>query len=219
MKINPKRFINLALVSVGFCGFSNLSEAALLSWESIHTGNPLDFLYESSSRSSSSNLTYSNTWNLLTQGYSANSSIDGITVWFKFADDDPGNFEGAESSDGGDVAEHVDISLGGSKIWDNQEVDGRHPAVTYTSYSMMLDPILHASVFTDLMTDGKLGYSVELQRLVSSSHGREDTYLKEAGIRATFEKTPKNRVPDGGTSFTLLALSLAGIAGLRKKLV
>jgi hypothetical protein len=208
MNINTTRLFSHSIVAAGFLGLSSLSHAALLTWEDIDSGSPLDFLYESTNSRSSSDLFYTATWNLLTKGYTANSPIDAITVWFKFADD--------SSSD---VTEHVDISVGGSKIWDDLEVDGIHPSPTYATYSLTLNPVTHMSIFDDLKVDGLLTYTVELQRLLSNSCGREDTYLKEAGLQATYAETSRtNRVPDGGTSLALLGMSLAGIAGLRKKL-
>ncbi len=207
MNINTTRLFSHSIVAAGLLGLSSLSNAALLTWEDIDSGSPLDFLYESTASDSSSDLSYSATWNILTKGYTANSAIDGITVWFKFADD---------SSN--DINEKVDISVGSSKIWDDLEVDGIHPAPTYATYSLTLNPVTHVSIFNDLKADGLLTYSVELQRLLSNSLGREDTYLKEAGLRATYETCRTNRVPDGGASIALLGLSLAGIAGLRKKL-
>ncbi len=208
MIINTTRLFSHSIVAAGLLGLSSLSNAALLTWEDIDSGSPLDFLYESTASDSSSDLSYSATWNILTKGYTANSAIDGITVWFKFADD---------SSN--DIDEKVDISVGSSKIWDDLEVDGIHPSPTYATYSLTLNPVTHVSIFNDLKADGLLTYSVELQRLLSNSLGREDTYLKEAGLRATYAETSRtNRVPDGGTSLALLGMSLAGIAGLRKKL-
>lgn len=222
MKIKFARSFSLVAVSTAFVGSSGLLSAQTTIWEDIQTGSPLDFLYESSSSDRSSDLSYRNTWNLLNKGYVANSPISSLAVWFKFADDSPGNFEGAESANGGDVEEYVDISLGNTKIWDNLEVDGRHPSTTYASYTMMLDPVTHASIFSDLMMDGKLSYTVALQDMARSSFGREDTYFKVAGLRASFTPKPKTttsgRVPDGGASFALLGMSLFGLAGLRMSL-
>lgn len=221
MKIKRTRLFSSLIVSAGLLGSSGFVSAQTMIWEDVRTGSPLDFLYESTFSDRTSDLSYANTWSLLDKGYSANNPISGITVWFKFADDSPGNFEGAETANGGDVQEYVDISLGNQKLWDNLEVDGRHPSTTYASYSMVLDPVAHAAVFSDLMMDGKLSYTVALQDMAKSSLGREDTYVKEAGLRASFTPKPKttsNRVPDGGASLALLSISLAGLAGLRKSL-
>jgi hypothetical protein len=219
MKIKFTRLFSLLTVSAGLVGTSGFLSAQTVIWEDIDTGSPLDFLYESSSRNGSSDLSYSATWNLLTKGYIANSPISSLEVWFKFADDSPGNFEGAESANGGDAEEYVDVTLGNTKIWDNLEVDGRHPSPTYASYTMMLNPVTHASVFSDLMTDGKLSYTVALQNMSSSVI--EDTYIKEAGLRASFTPKPKTtsgKVPEGGASFALLGVGLLGLAGLRMSL-
>jgi hypothetical protein len=218
MKIKTAKLFSSIALSAGLVGTSGLLSAQTIVWEKIHRGSPLDFLYESSSSNRSSDLSYRNKWNILNDGYVANSSISELKVWFKFADDAPGRFDGAERLEGGDVEEYVDITLGNTKIWDNLEVDGRHPSTTYASYFMMLDPILHASIFSDLMMDGELSYTVVLQDMARASFGREDTYVKEAGLRASFTPKPQttsSRVSDGGASFALLGMSLLGLAGLR----
>jgi hypothetical protein len=208
----------------GLFGAANLCKAAPITWEDTDSGSPLDFLEEKwGSYDNSYDLSYSGTWNILNAGFNpASDTIDAITVWFAFADDSPGNFEGAETSNGGDAPEYVDISLGGTKIWDDLEVDGRHPASTYTYYSMVLNPLSHFTVFNDLATDGKLGYSVVIQDLFadtgSQSLNLEDTYLKVAKIQACSTPTPKS-VPDGGSTFLAFGAGLIGLGGVRRFLI
>lgn len=214
------------LLTVGALLGASLStgQAAMMVWEDGFSGSPLDFLHEKwGSYDSSYDRNYSNTWDITTDGYNPLvNSIDGIQVWFAFADDRPGNFDGAETGDGGDAPEHVDISLGGTRIWDDLEVDGAHPYSNYAFYTMVLDPTLHASIFSDLSSDGRLGFNVELQELLSdsgdSSKYQEDTYIKVANIRAWQDEPNQHKVPDGGTTLVLLGASLAGMAGLRRLL-
>jgi hypothetical protein len=186
----------------------------------------LDFLEEKWGNSDSSyDLSYSGTWNITTAGYNPIiHDIDAITVWFAFADDSPGNFEGAETGNGGDAAENVDISLGGNTIWDDLEVDGRHPASTYTYYSMVLNPLTHFAIFNDLSSDGKLGYTVTIQELLPdtgyASQNLEDTYLKVAKLEACFTPVPETRkVPDNGSTFIAFGLGLLGLGGVRRFLI
>ncbi|MES2440862.1 MAG: VPDSG-CTERM sorting domain-containing protein [Verrucomicrobiota bacterium] len=222
---------NVSQVAVAaFFAASSISDAAVVSWEVTHAGSPLDFLSEKwGNYDGSYDLSYSETWDIKSVGYNPlTQHVDGITVWFAFADDSPhGSGSGSEISNGGDIEEYVDISLGGTKIWDNLEVDGAHPASSYTYYSMVLDPITHLSIFNDLKADGTLSYSVLLQDYAvdsgyESKYG-EDTYLKVAKIKAWYNDEPVRvpnggRVPDAGTSVALLGLSLASLVGLRRKL-
>ncbi len=216
-----------AMTLLATCG---LSQAATMVWEDTHSGSPLDFLHEKwGSNDSSHDRTYSKTWNITNAGFNPGvDAISGIEVWFAFADDQPGFFDGGEIWGLGDAEERVDISLGGSMIWDDLEVDGRHGSANYAYYSMVLDPLTHLSVFSDLAADGKLKYTVALQELLSDSgsqyFNREDVYFKGAKLRATYDVPaddsgqPQGKVPDGGTTLALLGAGLAGLYGIRRKL-
>jgi|GEM_PF-4183496 len=182
---------------------------------SVSSGRaPLDFLKEGGW--GGEDLSYSNTWDLTTAGFVPGSNlIDGIQVWFAFADDQPN----------GDVGEYVDISVGGTTLWDDLEVDGSHQ-YGYEYHSMVLDPTTHASIFTDLQADGLLSYNVTLQQLLepdytSKDWKREDTYLKVAKIKAWENCRPPEDtpgVPDGGTTLLMLGASMTGLAGIRRAL-
>jgi len=221
MKSTTRSFASLTLVVLAFLHTASAGAAAILYWQDVDRGGPLDFLHEPwGANDNSYDLSYENTWDLTGSGYNpAIHGIDGITVWFAFADDRPGYFEGAEAAHGGDVAEHVDISLGGAMVWDDLEVDGQHPVSSYAYYAKVLDPVGHAAIFSDLAADGRLAYTVELQQLLNDtgSEGRnsEDTYLKVAKIKAWHDPSAR-RVPEGGASLVLFGLGLAGVVGLSR---
>jgi hypothetical protein len=223
------------------------SQAAVLSWKAEHVGSPLDFLYEPwGSSDNSYDLTYGNTWTIAPVGSTpaftpSVHGIDTIKVWFKFADDRPGTYpdsnpddfkrNGSSSSSGNgeDAEEHVDIWLGsdapapGTKtlIANDFEVDGAHPSSSYALYEFVLNKNDHGKIFDDLAADGKLYYLVELQQLLSDtgyeSKKGEDTYLKVAGIEATWTERPEQFVPEGGAGLALFGLTLAGLVGWRRR--
>jgi VPDSG-CTERM motif len=229
MKISIGRIRPIAVIATSFFGIFGTTSAATITWEDIHSGNPLDFLEEKwGANDSSYDLSYSNTWNIATKGFIPGDSITGIIVSFAFADDGPGtivNDEDTENAGGGDVVEKVDITAGNTLLWDHFDVDGKHPESTYKYYSLTLNPLTHSSIFSDLAADGKLAYSVTIQQILddsgSESINREDTCLKVAKIQATYTPSTRsengNPVPDGGTSVALLGLGLMGLAGMRGK--
>ncbi|MFN0128365.1 MAG: hypothetical protein ACKV19_16955 [Verrucomicrobiales bacterium] len=216
-------------MAAALCGGAGAGQSAMLTWYDQHSGGPLDFLYEPYGRSDSSyDLSYSNTWDIKPDGFDpAIHGIDGIKVWFAFADDRPGEDPTKErtAGNGGDAEEYVDIALRDNPnqvlIWDDLEVDGAHPSSDYAYYSMVLDPTLHASIFSDLAADGLLKYTVALEQFLadtgSESKYGEDTYLKVTKINAWYDDTPRH-VPEGGAGLGLLALSLAGMVQWRRKL-
>jgi hypothetical protein len=208
--------------------------ASVIYWEDEHIGSPLDFLHEKwGANDTNYDESYSNIWNILTQGYQPGvNSITGIEVTFAFADDKPGNFEGAEIGNDGDIEEYVDISLGtnnsGTQIVDNREVDGRHPYATYEFFTLTLNPATHTAIFSELNLTGKLKYDIRLAPIASDSYSSssgytgnylEDTYFKVAKIRA-YQVIPDDspNVPDHGSTLLCLGVSFAGLLGLRKKL-
>jgi hypothetical protein len=220
------RLMSYAVFSAGLLAAATPCNASTQTWADTDSGSPLDFLEEQWGSNSGFDLSYSGTWDITGAGYNpAIHGIDAITVWFAFADDSPGNFEGAETADGGDAPEYVDVTLGaGTTIWDNLEVDGRHPASTYTYYSMALNPLTHFGIFNDLKIDGKLAYTVTIQELLadtgSESLNREDTYLKVAKLEASFTPAPApNRVPDGGSTLLTLGAAVLGLGGFRRFLI
>lgn len=216
MNMKKSTIVPACIIAAGFFGATNLTQASNINcWESSFSGSPLDFLNEKwCSHDNSYDLSYSNTWNILSDGFNPGTdTIDAITVWFSFADD--------SKTDG---EEYVDISLGGTNLWDDLEVDGMHPATNYATYSMVLDPLTHFSVFQDLAADGKLGFSVVLQELVSDcgskSKNLEDTYVKVAKIQACSSSTPiENPVPDSGSTFLAFGIGLLGLGGVRRFLI
>jgi hypothetical protein len=222
MKIETShRFAAFGITAASLIGAVNISNAALITWVSDHSGSPLDFLHEKwGSNDQDYDTSYSNTWNIVNAGFNPGSNtIDAITIWFSFADDSTS-----------DADEHVDISLGGVKVWNDLEVDGKHPASSYATYSMALDPLTHFAIFEDLALDGMLGYSVVLDSLLSDSGSKskklEDTNLKRAKIQATSTPiaspppTPKpNRVPDSGSTFLVFGAGLLGLGGVRRLLM
>lgn len=216
-------------MAAALLGGAGAGQAAMLTWYDEHSGSPLDFLYEPYGTSDTSyDLSYSDTWDIKPDGFNpAVHGIDGIKVWFAFADDRPGADPTKERTGGndGDAEEYVDVALRDNPnqvlIWDNLEVDGAHPSSNYAYYSMVLDPTLHASIFSDLAADGLLRYTVTLEQLLSDSGSEskygEDTYLKVTKIKAWYDDTPRN-VPEGGAGLGLLALSLGGLVSLRRML-
>lgn len=217
-----------SLVTAALLGASSLSNATTI-WTVEHSDNPLDFLEEGWS-GSGGDLSYSSIWNLTSVGYSpATPGISGIEVWFAFADDQvvtKANKGPDDLNHGGDSEENVDVELGGTKIWNDLEVDGSH-ANGFAYYNLILNPTTHSAIFADLAADGKLAYTVTLQDLLADYGGyllnekyREDTYLKVAGIKAWYDAPNEEvpGVPDGGTTVSLMGLALLGLAGLRRKL-
>jgi len=213
MKIsNIHRIAPACIIAAGFFGAANISQASALNcWEDSAGAAPLDFLYEAYRTNNSADYSYSGTWDI-TDGVGgfnpATDMINAITVWFSFADD------------GNDDSEYVDISVGGNTYWNDLEVDGSHQNAPYSYDTVMKSFDLNADsgIFSDLQSDGKLGYSVVIQELLSDSwYDREDTYLKVAKIRACGAPAPTPRsVPDGGSTLLALGAGLLGLGGVRR---
>jgi hypothetical protein len=115
-----------------------------------------------------------------------------------------------QTIDNPDNYEEVDIWVGNYQAGDNAEVDGVISyTVNLTTYEMTsydLSTIL--SVELDLQADGMLNYTVKAVK--------GDTYLKETRLTVTAETIPVE-VPDAGSTATMLALGLIGLAAYRRR--
>ena len=195
------RLVSLATVVLVFTG-----TASAIKWvdRDPNSGNgPLAFLYEGGYE------TYARTFNITYDGYDPSMHwIDKIIVKFAFADG------------GNDYYEYVDISVGGVKLWDDQEFDGNHNNApqSYDWYGMELDPTTHQSIYDDLMADGIVDYEVVIQDLHGNSgdsYYREDGYLKITKLKAYGHK---KQVPDSGSTLAIMGLGLIGLFLARRKL-
>lgn len=137
---------------------------------------------------------WNKTFNLLSSGFDpATMTILSATVSFAFADD------------GSDSWDYAKIVVGGSTLWNWQDVDGNHsnPPYSYEWFTTSLS----SSVISQLQ-DGIVDYSVQAQS--------GDFYLKEAKIVA---EVGRLKVPDTGTTLGLLGLGIASIIALRRQML
>jgi hypothetical protein len=104
--------------------------------------------------------------------------------------------------------EKVDISLGGILLINDQEVNGTHQNIpsSYAWYSASLT----APMIADLSVDGSISYLVNLLNLPQNT---DNTWLKGAKITVQVS----NRVPDGGTTVSMLGLAMVGLWVLRRR--
>jgi hypothetical protein len=126
-----------------------------------------------------------------------NPAIHHVTsarVGFAFADD------------ASDVAEEVDIWIDLTKIWNNLEVDGTHPAVNFDWHWQNLS----GALLGDLQ-DGILNYKITIQ---NTSGGYGDTWLKAAWLKA---EGGYKQVPDAGATLSLLGLALTLLGAARAR--
>jgi hypothetical protein len=189
-----KRLLLLAALTV----FATNSNALTWSFSTVSVDSPpLKFLQSGDSTYTSTTGLTGTQFNLLGAGYNpATMVITSATVTFWFADDD---------SDG---SETVDIyvngtSVTGTRIFNDLEVDGSHPAANFAPYSANLQDF--AGLIADLQ-DGIMSYQVKRQD--------GDTYLKIAEITATGNTTT---VPDNGLTAAMLGLSLMGLFAARAR--
>ncbi|MEZ5276870.1 MAG: VPDSG-CTERM sorting domain-containing protein [Opitutaceae bacterium] len=197
------------LLAIATVLFALHSQAlALLTWKDYDgfkkTGTALDFLNEPyGSGDTTYDLGFQGSFNILNDGFDPLAHfITGAKVGFSFADD------------GNDAGEWVDITLDSTKIWNDLEVDGSHPATNFDWHVKDISGI--GILMGSLQADGKLAYTVRLQQKLSdSSHSREDVYLKEAKLVAWGDV---RRVPDSGTTLLLLGLGLLSIGATSRLL-
>ena len=186
---------------------SSVTQASDLTWTSQFVGSPLKFLYFSSSTSTQS---YSNTFDITANGFNPlTMTIDSAVASFAFADDSDDISDSSSSK-----LEWVNISLGTpSQLFiGNQEVDGSHP---YSSYAWYSDD-LSVSLITDLQTDGKLAFKVQILDKVYGKY--EDTYLKVAKLVAKGHENPPHKVPDESNTVMLMGVAMLSLVALRKRL-
>lgn len=198
MKLIAKVLLLIILV-----GFS--TNAFALMWKDVDAGRPLDFLHERWGKNDTDyDKVYRNTFNILEDGFDPSAHIiNRVRVWFAFADDER------------DGREWVDIFVDSTKVWNNLEVDGRHPWKNYAWYGKTLTKFAKFDGIIDtLQKTGKVRYKVKLQERLPDNHDHdlEDTYLKVAALKAwgTYH------VADGGNTAILLGLSIIGIAAYRR---
>lgn len=121
-------------------------------------------------------------------------TVTSARVGFAFADD------------ASDVGEYVDIWIDASKIWNDLEVNGTHPAINF-AWSWKW---LSGSLLTQLQ-DGVLNYTVKIQ---NTPNGYGDTWLKAAHLKAWGEL---KQVPDSGSTLALFGLGLLGLVAARTR--
>lgn len=221
--MNLRNLITSGAIVVALAGSAS---AASYNWVWTTTTVPVDYLAEGGDTSHGENFDISLVTSYNPVAYNASlHNISSATVYFAFADDKNGP-DVTTSSSSYDIAEYVDISVGGTKLWNNAQVDGTHsgPPDSYHWLSMALPTAL----LDDLKADGMISFLVQIQNLNdwwssgSSEWKREDTYLKVAKIHATGVDIPPPPpppvgVPDGGSSIALLGLGTLCLAALRKK--
>jgi hypothetical protein len=197
--------IRALLKTVGLAlALTGVAQASDLTWTSQFVGSPLKFLYFSSSSSTSS---YSNTFDITTDGFNPlTMTVDSAVASFAFADDSDDLSDSSSSK-----LEWVNISLGNplQLFIGNQEVDGQHP---YSSYAWYSDD-LSVSLLADLQSDGKLAFKVQILDKVYGKY--EDTYLKVAKLVA---EGHVNNVPDESNTIILTGAAMLGLIALRKRL-
>ena len=179
------------------------------------SGNgPLDFLYESYPNDGvGSDYTYYGNFNIAQDGYNQSKhEITGIWADFAFSDD---NLNQGDYGNDRDWREEVDIYMGSNsvlgevKIANDLEVDGSNSSYDWHSFDLSSN----AKILGDLQ-NGYINYRIRLDPNYSDWHkGREDTYLRIAKI-----EVHGREVPDSGTTLSLLAFTLLGFVGLKRRL-
>ncbi len=129
--------------------------------------------------------------------------VTDARVGFSFADSNNDRYHGS----GADGMEWVDVWIDATKIFNNVEVDGSHSGGFDWIYSG-----LNGSLVADLQ-DGILNYTVRVEN--RNDGKRNDVWFKEAKLKAW---GGSKKVPDSGTSVTLLGLGLAFLAVIRKRM-
>ena len=194
--------------------------AAPFEW-SVETNNqPLKFL----SDSSSSNMKFESTFNLSGFAYNPLMTIDSVTAYFWFADDEPNQKQWNWSKWQYDIVEqdhteHVKVTVGGQELFSQEEVNGAHPESNFHEISKGLS--LTDDVLNAVKTGGLLSYKVQVLNLKSNK--TEDTYLKIAklvisGTQNPPPPPPPVSVPDTATTSLLVAGGLLGLAAVRRRL-
>lgn len=192
-----------AATLVAALGIATTASASLY-WEDRDpsSGNgPLEFLEEYDT------VTYSSDFQMFGP-VAYNSALHNITqilVKFYFADDNGGDSQ----------YEYVDIWVGSTKLWNNQEVDGNHNNAPNSFHLLEKDVTGYDILRSDLLADGKINYTVKIQDLEGWRGGQEDTYLKIAHLQVWGDY---KQVPDAGATVALVGLGLVGLAAARRRL-